>query len=245
MKNKVVIVMPAYQAAKTLKKTYSSIPKKLRIKKNILVVDDHSSDHTDEVARKLGLKVIKHKKNTGYGGNQKTCYKEALKMGADIVVMLHPDYQYDPKLMFELTRPIEVGWVDIMLGNRIRTRSEALDGGMPVYKYISNRVLTIIENIILGHNLGEYHTGYRAFSRKVLKKLPINQFSDDFVFDQEILISAAFHEFRIGQFPVPVKYFKEASSINFIRSSKYGLETLFTLAKYLLHKFEIITFKIF
>jgi len=228
--------MPAYRAEKTLKKTYADIPNDLKIKKNIIVVDDASDDTTVEVARKLGLKVIRHKKNKGYGGNQKTCYKEALKLGADIVVMLHPDYQYDASLIKELIRPIEDGWLDIMLGNRIRSRAEALEGGMPKYKYFSNRLLTILENIVLGLNLGEYHTGYRAFSSKVLRSLPLNEFSNNFVFDQEILVSAAFSGFRIGEIPVPVRYFSDSSSINFTRSMRYGVETLWTLIRYIKSK---------
>lgn len=245
VKKKVVIVMPAYQAAKTLRKTYEDIPDKLRIKKNILVVDDASSDNTAQIAKTLGLKVIQHDVNKGYGGNQKTCYKEALKLDPDVVVMLHPDYQYDASMMNELIRPIKDGWLDIMLGNRIRTRRETLKGGMPKYKYFSNRALTILENIVLGLNLGEYHTGYRAYSKKVLKNLPISQFSDDFVFDQEILISAAYHKFNIGQIPVPVRYFAEASSIDFVNSFKYGLETILVLLKYIITSADLYRFRIF
>lgn len=235
-KKKIVIVMPAYNAARTLEKTYKDIPGDLKIKKNIILVDDASHDKTVEVARKLGLTVIIHKKNLGYGGNQKTCYKAALAFNPDIVVMIHPDYQYDSSMVRELIRPIADGWLDIMLGNRIRSRKEALEGGMPFYKYLANRFLTVAENIFLGLNLGEYHTGFRAYSRKVLQTLTFEKFSNDFVFDQEILISAVRAGFRIGEIPVPVRYFPEASTINFSRSVKYGVQTLITLGKYLIWK---------
>lgn len=222
--------MPAYNAEKTLRKTYLDIPKKSI--DEIILVDDKSNDKTVEAARKLGIKTFVHNKNKGYGGNQKTCYKEALRLGADIVVMVHPDYQYDPKLIPLLIEPIKNGVFDIMLGSRIRSRKEALLGGMPLYKYISNRFLTIIENLVLGLNLSEYHTGFRAYSKKVLTSIPIEKFSDDFVFDQEILISAHKRGFLIGEIAVPVKYFPEASSINFIRSVKYGLSILVNLVRY-------------
>lgn len=221
--------MPAFNAARTLERTYSDIPKGLRKPKNIILVDDGSHDNTVEVAKKLGLRVYLHKTNRGYGANQKTCYKIALSLKPDIVIMIHPDYQYDSSMTNELIRPIEDGWLDIMLGNRIRSRKEALEGGMPLYKYFANRALSLIENIVLGLNLGEYHTGFRAYSRKVLETLPINKFSNDFVFDQEILISASRRGFRIGEIPVPVRYFSEASTINFPRSVKYGVQTLITL----------------
>ena len=226
-----IVVMPAYNAAKTLEKTYKEIPK--GSVDEVLVVDDASYDNTAEVAKKLGLEVIVHKKNLGYGGNQKTCYKNALKKSGDIVVMLHPDYQYDPKLLPLLVEPIKKGFFDVMLGSRIRSRKEALAGGMPVYKYISNRVLTVIENILLGLNLSEYHTGYRAFSKDVLLKVPFRDFSNDFIFDTQILIAAHKKGFRIGEVAVPVKYFPDASSINFQRSVTYGLQTLWELVKYL------------
>ena len=245
MKKKVVIVLPAYFAEKTLEKTYNKIPKELRIKKNIILVDDASRDHTVKIAKKLGVKVVIHKKNMGYGANQKTCYLEALKMKPDIIVMIHPDYQYDSSMTKELVRPLSDGWLDIMLGNRIRTRKETLDGGMPVYKYYSNRFLTLLENIFLGLNLGEYHTGFRAYKSDVLRNIPFNNFSDDFIFDQELLISAAFSGFRIGDIPVPVRYFPEASSINFKRSLKYGSETLLVLIKYILARWKIKRFQIF
>jgi len=226
---KVVIVMPAYNAEKTLSQTYQDIPKKYR--KNTILVDDGSNDKTVSLAKKLKIKTIVHSQNRGYGGNQKTCYTMALNENADIVVMIHPDYQYDATLTDELVRPILEDRYDIVLGSRIRTRKEVLNGGMPLYKYISNRFLTIIENIILGYNLSEYHTGFRAYDKKVLKELSFHKFSDDFVFDQEILISAIKKGFRVGEISVPVKYFDDASSIDFRRSTKYGLETLLTLFK--------------
>lgn len=229
---KVVVVMPAYNAEKTLEKTYGDIPKDLV--HQVIIVDDDSKDKTVHIAKKLGLSIFVHKKNLGYGGNQKTCYREALKSGADIIVMIHPDYQYDATLMGTLVRPIQEGRFDIMLGSRIRSRSEVLAGGMPLYKYISNRMLTLIENIILGLNLSEYHTGYRAFNRKVLETVPLEKFSDDFVFDQQILISAHQAGFSIGETPVPVRYFPEASSINFLRSIRYGCMILIELGKYML-----------
>lgn len=238
MKDKIIVVMPAYNAEKTLEETYKDIPKD--IVDEIVVVDDDSRDKTVEVARKLGLPTLIHKKNLGYGGNQKTCYKEALKRKADIVVMIHPDYQYDATRTEELIRPIIDNRFDIMLGSRIRTRTEALEGGMPYYKYLGNRFLTVVANIILGLNLSEYHTGFRAFKADVLKKLPLNRFSNDFVFDQEFLVSAVSHNFKIGEIPVPVRYFKEASSINFTRSVKYGLGILLLLLKYLLRNIGFI-----
>lgn len=232
-KLKVVAVMPAYNAANTLIKTYNDIPKDTV--NEVLVVDDDSRDETVAVARKLKLPVVVHKKNLGYGGNQKTCYREALKRRADIIVMIHPDYQYDATLTSDLVKPIIDGRFDIMLGSRIRSRAEALAGGMPSYKYLFNRILTFLENIVLGLNLSEYHTGFRAFKRKVLKELPLESFSDDFVFDQEILISAHQKGFAIGEIAVPVRYFPEASSINFGRSVRYGIGILYTLFLYLLN----------
>jgi len=234
---KVVIVMPAYNAAKTIKKTYQDIPQD--IADEIIVVDDDSHDQTVKLAKDLGLKVFIHSSNLGYGANQKTCYWEALKSKPDIVVMIHPDYQYDATLIPDLVKPIIDGRSDIMLGSRIRSRKESLAGGMPLYKYFANRFLTILENIILGLNLSEYHTGFRAFKSQVLRTLPFQRFSNDFVFDQEILISAVATGFKIGEIPVPVRYFPEASSINFIRSVRYGLMTLLTLLKYILRRLGI------
>lgn len=245
MKNKVIIVMPAYNAEKTLLKTYNDIPKRLRNPKNIILVDDMSADGTVKLAKKLGIEVVVHGKNTGYGGNQKTCYEHAIKKGADVVVMIHPDYQYDSSMTQELIRPLQDGWVDIMLGNRIRTRREALEKGMPLYKYISNRLLTTIENIILGTNLGEFHTGFRAYKASVLKSLPYKNFSDNFVFDQEFLVSAVYLGFRIGEISIPVRYFDDASSISFKNSVVYGIHTLLVCTKYLLKITKIKKFDIF
>ncbi len=243
MKSKVIVVMPAYNASKTLKQTIDAIPEGSF--SDILLVDDNSKDDTVEKAKEFGLKVIKHDKNMGYGGNQKTCYRTALEMGADIVVMLHPDYQYDPRLVPFLAGLIENDICDVMMANRIRTRQEALKGGMPFYKYFFNRCLTITENIILGLNLGEYHTGYRAFSKKVLETIDFEKNSDDFVFDQHIIVQIAVAGFRIGEIPVAAKYFDEASSINFRRSVEYGLGILAVLVKYVLFKLKLKNFEMF
>ena len=242
-KPKIIVVMPAYNAEKTLKKTYDDITPGIVSK--VLLVDDGSHDKTVVKAKKLGIKTLVHPQNRGYGGNQKTCYTMALSESADIVVMIHPDYQYDSTLTGELVRPIIDGRFDIMLGSRIRTRNEVLSGGMPVWKYYANRFLTMIQNMVLGLNLSEYHTGFRAFDKKVLTRLPFHKFSDDFVFDQDILISAAREGFKIGEIPVPVRYFADASSINFIRSLKYGVEILFGLFWYLLAAGGIYKHRIF
>lgn len=236
-KQKIVIVMPAYNAEKTLEKTYRDIPKEAV--DEVIVVDDDSQDRTVDVARKLGLKVVVHPQNLGYGGNQKTCYHEALKRGGDVIVMIHPDYQYDARKTRDLVNPILRGSFDIMLGSRIRTRQEALEGGMPLYKYLGNRFLTLLENILLGLNLSEYHTGFRAYKRKVLQTVPFEVFSDDFVFDQQILIAAHKLGFSIGEIPVPVRYFPEASSVDFMGSVRYGLEIMQTIVFYILHNLEI------
>lgn len=225
--NKVIVVMPAYNAAKTLEKTYQGIPK--GVVDEVLVVDDGSRDQTAKVAKKLGLEVVVHPQNRGYGANQKTCYTLALSKGADVVVMIHPDYQYDSSLTEELIRPIMQGRFDIMVGSRIRTRKEVLAGGMPLYKYIGNRVLTVLENMVLGQNLSEYHTGFRAYHRKILEQLPFHKYSDSFVFDQQILIDAISKGAKIGEIAVPVRYFPEASSIGFWSSVVYGLSTIFYL----------------
>lgn len=233
-KAKVVVIMPAYNAAKTLEKTYNDIPKD--IVDEIILVDDASADETTRIAKKLGLKVFLHPVNLGYGGNQKTCYWEALKRKPDIVIMIHPDYQYDATLTKELIYPITKGRFDIMLGSRIRSRKEALEGKMPWWKYYANRVLTIFENMVLGLNLSEYHTGFRAYSAKALRKLPFMRMSNDFIFDQQILVSAVSNGFKISEIPVPVRYFPDASSINFMRSLKYGLGILWTLFLYIINK---------
>ena len=234
---KVIVVMPAYNAEKTLEKTIKDIPK--GTVDEIVLVDDCSKDGTVALAKKLGLTVIVHERNLGYGGNQKTCYREALKRGAEIVVMIHPDYQYDARLTPIITGLISNNICDVVLGNRIRTRWEALDGGMPVYKYFANRFLTILENSITGQNLGEWHSGLRAYSRKVLETVPWELNSDDFVFDQQFLIQAAACHFKIGDVPVAARYFAEASSINFRRSMIYGLSTLGVLAQFQLHRMGI------
>lgn len=240
---KVVVVMPAYNAAKTLEKTYYDIPQGIVDK--IILVDDESSDNTVEIARRLGLRVIVHERNKGYGGNQKTCYDEALQVGANIIVMIHPDYQYDSQLIPELIKPILEDKADVVLGSRIRTRKETLDGGMPRYKYIGNRFLTLIENIVTGQNLSEWHTGFRAFSKRFLETVPYKFNSNDFVFDSQILIQAVSFGFKFAEISVPARYFKDASSINFRRSIVYGLLTLWTLMKFLLHRYEIRESNIF
>lgn len=242
-KPKVVVVMPAYNAEKTLKKTVGDIPKGLVHK--IILVDDGSSDNTVKLAQKLGLEVFTHSRNLGYGGNQKTCYYEALKFDPDVVVMLHPDYQYDATLTGEMVRPILDGRYDAMFGSRIRTRKEALDGGMPATKYFLNRLFTPIENIILGVNFSEHMSGFRAYSKKVLKTVPFQRMSNDFVFDQEMMASVVSFGFRVGEIPVPVRYYDDSSSIQFIKGSKFLLETLYVLFKYTLHHLGIYDSKIF
>ncbi|MBX4205649.1 glycosyltransferase family 2 protein [Candidatus Microgenomates bacterium] len=235
--------MPAYNAEKTLKKTFNDITPGVVDK--VILVDDGSHDKTVEKAKKLGIETLVHPQNRGYGGNQKTCYTIATSEGADVIVMVHPDYQYDSSLTGDMVKPIKEDRFDIMLGSRIRTREESLAGGMPGWKYFANRFLTIFENIVLGLNLSEYHTGFRAFNKKVLTTLPFHKFSDDFVFDQDFLISAAYHGFRIGEVAVPVRYFPEASSINFKRSLKYGIETLIGLGKFIFAKSDIFKSSIF
>jgi len=230
---KVIAVLPAYNAEKTLERTLRDIP--AGSVDEVILVDDCSKDGTAELARKLGLHVIVHERNKGYGGNQKTCYTEALKRGADIVVMIHPDFQYDARTTPVMTALIKNDICDMVCGNRIRTRQEALAGGMPKYKYFFNRALTLIENTVTGQNLGEWHSGLRAYSRKLLETVPWQLNSDDFAFDQQFLIQAAALGFRIGDIPVPVRYFKEASSISFVRSCVYGLTGLYWLSRYVLH----------
>lgn len=220
---KVVVVLPAYNAAETLKKTYFDIPEKYR--KHVILVDDKSGDKTVEVAQKLKITIFQHAKNRGYGGNQKTCYENAIKMGADIIVMTHPDYQYDPKLIPAMVEMINSGNYDCVLGSRI-IDGNAMRGGMPFYKYYSNRVLTFLENLMTGAKLTEYHTGFRAFDAKVFKKIDFEKNSDDFIFDNQILLQILAQGYRIGEISCPSKYFAKASSINFIRSSRYGLECL-------------------
>ena len=241
--NKVIVVMPAYNAESTLEKTVRDIPEGFA--DEIIVVDDASKDNTVELAKSLGLTVETHDRNMGYGANQKTCYDMALEKGADMVIMIHPDYQYDSYLAPVFTEILKRGVCDIVLGSRVRTRSESLRSGMPPYKYLSNRFLTITENIITGQNLSEWHTGYRAYSRKVLETIPYHNNSDDFVFDAQFLIQAVFFGFIIGDLPVPCRYMEEASSINFSRSTVYGLETVRTLLQFILQKMHLARFKIF
>ena len=243
LKPKIIVVMPAYNAEKTIRKTYEDLPKDLI--SEVILVDDASKDKTAEKAKRLGITVYVHKENKGYGANQKTCYDQALKRNPDIVVMVHPDYQYDSKLVGILCEAIVNGRADIMLGSRIQTRHQVLTGGMPLWKYFANRFLTLVENLSMGLNLSEYHTGFRAYSQKVLKAIPYHKFSDDFVFDQQILISALANDFNISEIPVPCKYFPEASSINFMRSTKYGLLTLWTVFTYLLFQLDIVKNGIF
>jgi glycosyltransferase involved in cell wall biosynthesis len=232
-KAKVVVVMPAYNAAKTLRLTYDAIPKD--DVDHMILVDDASRDETLQIARELKLEVFVHARNYGYGGNQKTCYTEALKAGADIVVMLHPDYQYDPTLLPNVVAPLKAGEADVVLGSRLM-QGNVVDQGMPWWKFLGNRFLTGVQNWVLGQRLAEYHTGYRAFSRRVLEEVPFLLNSDNFVFDQEMLVQAIHLGFRIKEVPVPTRYFAEASSTSFYASVVYGLSILGLLVRYLLHR---------
>jgi glycosyltransferase involved in cell wall biosynthesis len=234
---KVIVVMPAYNAANTLERTLDDIPP--GVVDEVIIVDDYSTDETVEIAKRLPVTLIEHETNLGYGGNQKTCYDEALKRGADCVIMVHPDYQYDSRLVPEFAGLLRLGVCDVLLGNRIRTRKEALACGMPVYKYVSNRFLTIAENILTGQNLGEWHSGYRGYRREVLETLPYHRNSDDFVFDTQFLVQSVHFGFKIGDVPVPVRYMDEASSISFRRSMTYGLSTLGVVGRYWLHNLGI------
>jgi len=236
-KFRTIAVMPAYNAAATLRQTVADVPE--GAVDEIVLVDDASRDETVAIARELGLTVVVHEQNRGYGANQKTCYARALESGADYIVMIHPDYQYDSRLIPVAVEILRLGICDCVLGSRIRTRQETLAGGMPVYKYISNRLLTIVENIALGQNLGDFHSGFRAYSRKVLETIPFERNSNDFVFDSQFLAQAVAFGFKLGDIPVPVRYFAEASSINFRRSLKYGLSTLGVLARYWLQRLKI------
>ncbi len=235
---KIVVVLPAYNAAKTLEMTYSEIP--FEFVDDVVLVDDASRDDTAAVARRLGITTIVHERNKGYGGNQKTCYKKALELGADIVIMLHPDYQYTPKLIAAMAAMIAYGEFDAVLASRILGVG-ALKGGMPFYKYLSNRFLTFVENLLLGHKLSEYHTGYRAFSREILERLPLDANSDDFVFDNQMLAQIVWFGYRIGELSCPTKYFPEASSINFRRSVIYGIGVLKTAMQFRLQKWGIVS----
>ncbi len=240
---KIVVVLPAYNAASTLEQTYREIP--FDIVDETILVDDNSSDETLAVAKKLGIRhIIKHEKNKGYGGNQKSCYNKALSLQADIVVMLHPDYQYTPKLIHSMCYLIANGVYDVVIGSRILGKG-ALKGGMPWYKYVSNRVLTLFQNIVMNQKLSEYHTGYRAFSARVLKSIPYEKCSDDFVFDNQMLAQIFYAGWEIAEITCPTKYFEEASSINFSRSAVYGLGVLKTSLMYFLQKSRLGNFEIF
>ncbi len=233
---RVVVVMPAYNAERTLKLTYDALPKNLI--DSIILVDDGSSDNTINIARSLDLNIYLHRRNYGYGANQKTCYTEALRDNADITVMVHPDYQYDPTVLPELIAPITRGDADVVLGSRI-LHDRALEGGMPWWKYISNRALTAIENYIFGLRLSEYHTGYRAYRRQMLEELPFVLNSDGFIFDQEIIAQAVVGGFRIQEVPVPTRYFREASSLAFFGSVVYGVSILWLLARYVAFRLRL------
>ena len=239
---KVCVVMPAYNAEKTLQKTYDEIPKD--IVDEIILIDDASKDKTVDVAKKLGIRTFIHSKNKGYGGNQKTCYQEALKLNADIIVMLHPDYQYTPKLITPMSSMIAEGVFDAVIGSRI-LGNKAIMGGMPIYKYISNRFLTMTENVIINQKLSEYHTGFRAFSRKILETIPLMENSDDFIFDNQMLCQTLYFGFSVGEISCPALYFADASSINFSRSVTYGIGVINTALNYFLAKRGIGHFKIF
>jgi len=232
-KPKVVVVMPAYNAAKTLHMTYQDLPHELV--DLVILVDDGSSDETAQIARDMGLELFVHNRNYGYGANQKTCYREALKAGADIVVMVHPDYQYDPTLLPEIVRPIQEGRADAVLGSRLMGTSP-IKQGMPWWKYVSNRFLTWVENVTFGLHLSEYHTGYRAFRREVLESVNLETNSDKFIFDQEIMAQMVALGMRITEVPVPTRYFAQASSASFFQSTIYGFSILLLLAKYLMYR---------
>lgn len=239
---KVIVVMPAYNSQETIERTYSEIPR--GIVDEILLTDDHSTDQTVEVATRLGLEVFVHEKNLGYGANQKTCYREALRRKGDIIIMLHPDYQYPPKLITAMAGLICSDMFDVVLGSRI-LGGMALKGGMPAYKYVSNRVLTLLQNLLMRQKLAEYHTGYRAFSSSVLVNLPLLEDSDDFVFDNQILAQAAFFGYRIGEITSPTRYSRDSSSISFRRSVVYGFGVLATSLKFFLQKRGIGRFAIY
>jgi glycosyltransferase involved in cell wall biosynthesis len=229
---RIAVVMPAYNAEKTLEKTVRALPSIVDIK---ILVDDSSSDNTARLSKELGVQTFIHDRNYGYGRNQQTCYREALKAGADIVVMLHPDYQYTPSLVSAMADMVSSGVYDVVLGSRI-LGGGALKGGMPLYKYVANRMLTAFQNLFLGAKLSEYHTGFRAFSKEVLQTLPLLENSDDFVFDNQMLAQSVMFGFRIGEISCPTRYFEEASSINFTRSVKYGLGVLLTTASFTAHR---------
>lgn len=236
-KSKVVVVMPAYNAARTLHMTYADLPRNMV--DLVILVDDGSSDETAKIARELGLELFVHNRNYGYGANQKTCYREALRAGADIVVMVHPDYQYDPTLLPEIIKPIQEDRADVVLGSRLMG-TNPMKQGMPWWKYISNRFLTMAENVVFGLSLSEYHTGYRAFRREVLESVNLEMNSDKFIFDQEILAQIVNIKMRITEVPVPTRYFAQASSASFVASSRYGISILWVLLRFLLHRSRIL-----
>lgn len=233
-----MVVMPALNAESTLERTVADIPPGTA--DEILLVDDASSDRTVDIATRLGLTVIRHDRTRGYGANQKTCYREALARGADIVLMIHPDYQYDSRLAPHFVRFIRDGYFDVMLGSRIRTRAEALACGMPVYRYVANRFLTIVENLMMGTNLSECHTGYRAYHRRVLETIPWHRNSDDFLFDTQFLMQAVYFGFQIAELPVPVRYGPDASSTSFAAGLRYGLGTLLEACRFVLNRAGVI-----
>ncbi|MCK4236411.1 MAG: glycosyltransferase family 2 protein, partial [Candidatus Krumholzibacteria bacterium] len=239
---KVVVVLPAYCAERTLEKTYREIP--MNFVDDVVLVDDASGDNTVEVAKRLGITTVVHVSNKGYGANQKTCYREALKREADVIIMLHPDYQYTPKLIVAMASLIAIGQYDVVLGSRI-LGGGAVKGGMPRYKYYANRLLTAFQNMILRAKLSEYHTGYRAFSRKVLETLPLNENSNDFVFDNQMLAQILYFGFSIGEISCPAVYFEDASSINFGRSVRYGLGVIDTSVKFLLQSMGLRNYPCF
>ncbi|MCA1960838.1 MAG: glycosyltransferase family 2 protein [Desulfomonile sp.] len=239
---RILVVLPAYNAARTLRKTVAELD--CHVVDDILLVDDSSSDETVQLARELGIRCFLHDRNYGYGRNQKTCYAEGLKSDADVLVMLHPDYQYSPKLVPAIAGMVASGEYDVVLGSRI-LGGRAHKSGMPLYKYVSNRILTLIQNLMLGSKLSEFHTGFRAFSRRVLEELPLNRNSDDFVFDNQILVQAIFFGFNVGEISCPTRYFPEASSINFSRSVVYGLGVLGTSIRFRLQRMGLARFGIF
>ncbi|GAN96890.1 hypothetical protein Geu3261_0123_006 [Komagataeibacter europaeus NBRC 3261] len=239
---RIAVVLPAYNAAKTLQQTYDEIP--MDIVDDVILTDDASKDNTVELARSLGIHVIEHNKNRGYGGNQKTCYESALARGADIIIMLHPDYQYSPRLIRAMAAMLTSGHYDVVIASRILGKG-ALTGGMPLYKYVANRALTLTQNILMNAKLSEYHTGYRGWRKEVLEALPLDLCSDDFVFDNQMLAQVVNAGFMIGEISCPTRYFAEASSINFRRSVKYGLGVLKTSAAYRLNRLGIYRDKIF
>ncbi|MBI3594003.1 MAG: glycosyltransferase family 2 protein [Nitrospirae bacterium] len=239
---KIIVVLPAYRAEKTLLQTYQDIPRD--IVDTIILVDDASDDSTVELAKQLGIEIFVHGQNMGYGANQKTCYREALRAGADIVVMLHPDYQYDPRLIIPMAGMVASGIYDVVLGSRI-LGGGAMKGGMPFYKYLSNRFLTYVQNLLMATKLSEFHSGYRAFTRKVLESLPLLANSDDYIFDNQMLAQTVAQEFRIGEISCPTRYFPEASSINLNRSVVYGLGVLQTSVTYFFWKLHLLKSSLF